>query len=167
MKASRSQLARIHIAAKDLALDELVYRQILFNETGKRSAAGFSYHQAKKVLDYFESVGWKPEFDERRTPNAERVAEGQRPGFASPREKWMIKGLWADLSYAPKEKQQGALREFLWRRFHVSDLEFLSDTGAQKVINALLSMKEQAQSSKMKAHKENLHPIPYELNPGA
>jgi hypothetical protein len=156
MKASKSQLARIHIAAKDLGLDDVVYRQILINETGKRSAADLTYGQARTVIEYFESAGWKPKNEgsgfnvEHRTLNIERPS-GQKNGFASPRELRMIQGMWADLSYAPKDRQQGALREFLSRKFGCSDLRFLSDIGAQKVINALVAMKRQARGKRREA----------------
>ena len=158
MKASKSQLARIHIAKKDLGLDEVVYRQILVNETGKQSAAEFTYWQAKKVLEYFEAAGWKPKLQDRGLRTEER--ERQRSGFAAPRQKRMIQGLWADLSYAPKEKQAGALREFMHKKFGVSDLQFLSAKGAPKVIAALQAMQRQIKRSSefgVRRRKEERH----------
>lgn len=137
MKASKGQLARIHIARKDLGLDEFVYRQILFNETGKRSAADLTYGQAKTVIEYFESAGWRPKNASPLTPQR---SDASRPGFASPRQKRMIQGLWTDLSYAPKDRHAGALREFMNRISGVSDLRFLSSEGAAKVISALVAM---------------------------
>lgn len=142
MKVSKSQLARIHIAKKDLCLDDTVYRQILINETGKKSAALLSYGQAKTVIEYFEAAGWKP--NGRHEARGERREYRKRDGFASPRQVGMIKGLWAELSYAPKERRDGALREFMHKKFGVSDLRFLSSEGAPKVINALLAMRGQA-----------------------
>jgi hypothetical protein len=148
-KASKNQLARIHIAAKDLGLDDVVYRQILINETGKRSAADLTYGQARTVIEYFEAAGWRPKTD--RSGDGEKRGHGDkkhRPGFASPRQVRMIQGMWADLSYAPKEKQAGALREFLHRIAGVSDLNFLSDVGAVKVISALLAMRKSHDAGK-------------------
>ena len=146
MKASRSQLARIHIAAKDLGLDEVVYRQVLINETGKRSAGDLTYGQARTVIEYFEKCGWIGNAVQGPTS---KVQGESRTGFASPRQIGMIRGLWADLSYAPKEKRDGALREFLWKRFRVSDLRFLSSEGASKVIVALQAMQGQGSRNKV------------------
>lgn len=146
-KTNKSQLARIHIARKDLGLDELVYREVLFNETGKRSAADLTYLQAEKVLKYFEAAGWKPKVQDSGFPARGGIQGGkQREGFASPKRLRMIEGLWADLSFAPKDRQKAALREFLWKRFHCSDLRFLTSEGAAKVINALLAMQKGRES---------------------
>lgn len=145
MRPNKSQLARIHIARKDLGLDELVYREVLFNETGKRSAADLTYLQAEKVLKYFEGCGWKPQGSSKLIAYSSKENQ-QREGFASPRRLRMIEGLWADLSFAPKDRQKAALREFLWKRFRCSDLHFLTNEGAAKVINALLAMQKGRES---------------------
>ena len=56
----RAMLAKVHIARKDLGLDDDDYRQILADETGKTSAADLSAEQLDAVLARFQARGWKP-----------------------------------------------------------------------------------------------------------
>ena len=56
---SRANLAKIHIARKELNLDEDIYRDILHVQFNKRSSADLSDFQCVKLLQHFESLGWK------------------------------------------------------------------------------------------------------------
>jgi len=62
----RSQLAQIHIARKDLGLDEDTYRAMLMDVAGVDSSAKLNAKQRKDVLARFESKGWKNK--KHRTP---------------------------------------------------------------------------------------------------
>lgn len=55
----RSQLAQIHIARKDLGLDEDTYRAMLMDVAGVDSSAKLNAKQRAAVLARFESKGWK------------------------------------------------------------------------------------------------------------
>lgn len=55
----RSQLAQIHIARKDLGLDEDTYRAMLMDVAGVDSAADLTAKGRRDVLARFESKGWK------------------------------------------------------------------------------------------------------------
>lgn len=57
--ASRNNLAKIHIAKKDLGLDDDLYRDILYTQFKKRSSRDLSDLQCLKLLQHFESIGWK------------------------------------------------------------------------------------------------------------
>ena len=57
--ASRANLAKIHIAKKELNLDDDIYRDILHVQFKKRSSANLSDLQCVKLLQHFESLGWK------------------------------------------------------------------------------------------------------------
>lgn len=131
------QKALLHVAKAKLGLTEEVYRDILRIHGGVESSKGLTWPGYQKVKKHLETLGFA----------AARLAiapypsdEKKRPGFASPRRIRMIQGLWADLSYAPPAKRQAALREFMHKRFGVSDLRFLTEMGAANVINALLAM---------------------------
>jgi hypothetical protein len=134
------QKALLHVGKAKLGLTEEVYRDILRIHGGVESSVKLTWAGYARVKNHLQSLG----FVLRRAglepaPTAE-MGDSKRPGFASPRQIRMIQGLWADLSYSPPAKRQAALREFLWRRFRVSDLRFLTETGAANVINALLAM---------------------------
>ncbi len=55
----RSQLAQIHIARKDLGLDEDTYRAMLMDVAGVTSSADLTAKGRRDVLARFESKGWK------------------------------------------------------------------------------------------------------------
>ena len=54
-----SQLAQIHIAKKELGMDDETYRLFLNNHTGKTSSAKLEMHERFKVIKAFEDAGWK------------------------------------------------------------------------------------------------------------
>ena len=63
----RRLLAQVHIAKKELCLDDVVYREILAREFGVESSAKLSVPQLRDLVDYFATKGfvrttktWKP-----------------------------------------------------------------------------------------------------------
>jgi Mu-like prophage protein gp16 len=59
MNRRNQQLSKIHIAKKDLGLDDDTYRALLSRITGQSSAKDLSPLQVAKVLQEFERLGWK------------------------------------------------------------------------------------------------------------
>ncbi|MFO7578127.1 MAG: regulatory protein GemA [Pelovirga sp.] len=57
---SRSDLAKIHIAKKDLGLDDDTYRGILWDRYHLDSAADLTPRQAADLIDLFRAKGWRP-----------------------------------------------------------------------------------------------------------
>ncbi len=55
-------LTLVQIAKRDLAMDDDVYRDILEEISGKRSARGLSDFHLSKVLDRMKGLGFKPKF---------------------------------------------------------------------------------------------------------
>jgi phage gp16-like protein len=55
----KAALAQIHIAKKQLGLDEELYRDMLENLTGKRSAGDMALAELYKVIKHLENVGFK------------------------------------------------------------------------------------------------------------
>lgn len=74
MESRRSLMAKLHIARKDLRLDEDTYRAMLENLTGKRSAADCTDRQLVMLVAALRKRGWRdsrpkgpkvrPEFEE-------------------------------------------------------------------------------------------------------
>lgn len=56
----KGMIAKIHIAKQQLGLDDDVYRALLVNLTGQRSAAQLSLMQLERVLTELKNKGWKP-----------------------------------------------------------------------------------------------------------
>lgn len=59
-------IAKIHIAKKELALDDDTYRALLEQVTGKTSCAGMTPAQLNQVLDTLKTKGWKPKTNRRQ-----------------------------------------------------------------------------------------------------
>lgn len=97
-------LAKIHIAKKELALDDDTYRAVLQGMTGKTSAKDLTETEALNLLAYFKRSGWKPKSKAGKRPNPPldkaalvrkieaQLAEAKRPwAYADSMAKHMFK----------------------------------------------------------------------------
>lgn len=64
-----SLIAKIHIAKKQMGLDESTYRDMLWRITGKRSCKQMSIKELNSVLRDCERLGFKPIKQHGRKPN--------------------------------------------------------------------------------------------------
>ena len=137
--ASRGQKALIHIAKKELGLSESLYRATLRHVCGKESAAELTGPEAKRLIDFFEKMGFSPRKKEKKRfyRDFSNLPEDRDP-WASPGQLKLIYKLWARISRA-KDKQV-ALRRFVFRLAKVSDPTFLTFRQAGIVIEALKKM---------------------------
>lgn len=55
----RRELATIHVAKKELGLDDDAYRDLMLTVTGQSSSAKLDWQQRKKLLDHFKNLGFK------------------------------------------------------------------------------------------------------------
>lgn len=55
-----AQLAKIHIAKKDLGMDDDAYREMLISVAGVESAGKLSATGMARVLAHLEQCGWRP-----------------------------------------------------------------------------------------------------------
>lgn len=60
MTPSARLKAQIHIAKKDLQIDDDTYRALLSNTTGKSSCSDMDITDLHKALQAFKDRGWKP-----------------------------------------------------------------------------------------------------------
>lgn len=61
MTIRKALIAKIHIAKKDLALDDETYRQVLvLASNGKSSCVQMNSAELGLVVDHFKKSGWKP-----------------------------------------------------------------------------------------------------------
>jgi len=56
----KALLGKVHIAKKQLGLDDEMYRQILTDRYGVASSAKLSLDKLKDLCAHFERKGWKP-----------------------------------------------------------------------------------------------------------
>lgn len=123
--------AKLHIARKELQLEDDAYRDILHRLTGHYSAKDASTPALETVLAHFRTLGWKPKKGS--------LSTSVRPHVR------MIYAVWRDM--APMLKSGGtreALRAYVQRQTMTPDHpdgvtapEFLDGAQAQKVIEGL------------------------------
>lgn len=125
-------LASIHIARKDMALEEESYRSLLCRVTGQTSAKELTEVQLRSVLSEFERLGWKKGQFQRQ-----RFAAGNRPDIRK------VFAIWASLAnHLECRGSRAGLRAFVKGQVGVSDPNFLNQAQAQKVIEALKAMQQ-------------------------
>lgn len=114
----RADLAKIHIAKKDLALDDARYRALLTRETGRGSAADLDAGERARVIAAFVKLGWQP-----RPKTAPHGAPAQRRKIAR-----LLQAAGRPAAYA----------EGIARRMHNKRLAFCSPAQLRGVIAALM-----------------------------
>ncbi|MFC5393132.1 phage protein GemA/Gp16 family protein [Bosea vestrisii] len=117
----RDMLAKIHIARKDLALDDDAYRGLLQRVAGVGSARDLSDRQADSVIAELKRLGWKPK--------AATRAPSQRADLRK------LYALWGALHAGPLDRD--ALRRWVAARFKVSAPEFLKPDQTREAIEQL------------------------------
>jgi phage gp16-like protein len=124
MSAPRTALlAKMHIARKDLALEEDSYRALLSRVTGCASAADCTDAQLETALAEFRRLGW--------TPKAKRRPLSTKPHVRK------VFALWGAMKPFLRNGTTKALCAFVERQTGVSDPEWLSPEEATKVVEAL------------------------------
>ena len=73
----KAELAQIHIAKVQLALDDDAYRAILVQVTGKTSSKDLTWQGRKALIDHFKKIGFKVKANKAGRP-APKVAGDRR-----------------------------------------------------------------------------------------
>jgi phage gp16-like protein len=130
------QIALIHIAKKQLALTEDIYRAILAHKGGVTSADQLDKPGFNAVMAYLTACGFRSTWTQR--------TYGRRDGMASPRQIDLIRDLWHQWS---DSKDDADLNRWLERSYGVSALRFLDSTAAAKAIAGLKAMVRRKQTA--------------------
>lgn len=144
MSHKRAMMAKIHIAKKDLGLDEDTYRDVLWRVTGKRSCKGMDIKELNAVIADMQSSGWKPK------PAAKY---GKKPRVAKSRTITLdkIEAILADMSL-PWGYAKGMARNM----FNRDAIEWLNDEELRKLMQALaVYQKRQAKKQEQEREKAN------------
>lgn len=124
--------AKIHIAKKELALDDATYRALLQRVTGRTSSAGLSDVQLDAVLAELKRLGFKPRSRAASTPVKRPLAAGA--------EARKIRALWISLHHlgVTADSSEAALAAFVKRQLHIDALQWVRQD-AYKITEALKS----------------------------
>lgn len=128
----RAMLAKIHIAKKQLALDEDDYRQILLDEARVDSAGEANEAGLKAVLRRLEGLGFKSR------PSRGGVRQAQSPMARKARALWI--SLWH--LGAVRNRSEQALEAFAKRQLGCDRMVWANQREANKLIEALKAMAE-------------------------
>jgi len=144
----KPELAKIHIAKKDLGLDDDLYSDIIANIGGAKSgsAKDLTNIGRAKVLGHFRQLGW-----EKKGGSSGKMKytdlDNNDGGRASGAQMRLIEALWNEVSYAGTEDaKKKALRTFLKNKTKtassqgIEGIRFLSSWQAHKIIIALKAM---------------------------
>ena len=129
----KSRVAIIHVAKKQLGLDEDAYRAILSGAGIASSRDLKTDEQFSSIMRAFENLGFKSPGRKQGIKYRETVP-GQSSSMISKRQEYYIRGLW-DL--ASRVKDEKSLRGIIKRIGKTDDIRFLSRKAASAVILAL------------------------------
>jgi hypothetical protein len=128
---NKKWLAIIHLAKKQLGLDDEAYRAIL-SGAGVLSAKDIETDlQFNTIMGAFMRLGFLPS-GHRATKHRNTVSNS--PGMISRKQEYYIKGLW---SLSSRVKDEKSLRRMVKRIGKVDDISFLSRRAASALILAL------------------------------
>lgn len=148
--ARRNDLAKIHIAKKDLALDDDIYRTIVrtIGKAESGSSADLAPPGRARVLQHLKSMGWKPRRAKPENGSAKRATTTGEI-LASDNRVRMIRSIWIQMADAGviANREESSLRAWVrstTRRYHpqragYSAPEFLPDWVAARVIEHIKS----------------------------
>lgn len=149
--ANNKLLAKIHIAKKELGLEDEIYRDILYRKFRVRSSKSLADSQAMVLINHFKALGWKEKSKRGNAPQntgatcvgepATKKYDDQKGDLysASPQIKRKIEAMWHDLYRGNEETKH--LRQWLFNRFRVSDINFLDKRTAYDAVEALKAMR--------------------------
>lgn len=120
----------IHVAKKQLGLDDDAYRAILSGAGLASSKDIKTVTQFNTVMSAFQKLGFK---STSQTAMRHNTVPGN-PGMISKKQEYYIKGLWA---LASRVKDDKSLRKLIKRIGKVDDISFLPRRAASAVILAL------------------------------
>ncbi|MCG5047326.1 regulatory protein GemA [Pectobacterium brasiliense] len=128
---TKNQLIKlIHIAKRDLQLDDDTYRQLLINVTGKTSTRDMTVPQLDTVLSAMKKRGFKIK--------AAKKANNTRQLDDSPQSR-KIRSLWLEMADAGiiRDRSEAALARWVKRETGVDSLQWLNSEQASVIIEKL------------------------------
>ncbi|MFJ5507704.1 gp16 family protein [Pectobacterium jejuense] len=128
---TKNQLIKlIHIAKRDLQLDDDTYRQLLITVTGKSSTRDMTVPQLDTVLGAMKKRGFKIK--------AAKKANSTRLLDDSPQSR-KIRSLWLEMADAGiiRDRSEAALARWVKRETGVDSLQWLNSEQASVIIEKL------------------------------
>jgi phage gp16-like protein len=130
----RALIGKVHVAKTQLGLDDDLYRSILLDVAGRRSAADCTEAELLAVLRHFESRGFAPK---------PKSGAPRRADHASARK---ARSLWISLHQLGviTNSSEKALEAFARRQLGVDRLQWANQSQCYSLIEALKAMAQRA-----------------------
>ena len=135
---NRQRLIRlIHVAKRDLSMDDDTYRAILLRFGKKASSADLTIPELEKVLEHLKRSGFKVRSKSKSAPKPAQ-AKPSRP-LAQDLESKKIRALWLFLHElgAVKNPSEEALAAYVKRIAGVDALQWISGEQAERLIETM------------------------------
>ena len=135
---NRQRLIRlIHVAKRDLSMDDDTYRAILLRIGKKASSADLTIPELEKVLEHLKRSGFKVRSKSKSAPKPAQ-AKPSRP-LAQDLESKKIRALWLFLHElgAVKNPSEEALAAYVKRIAGVDALQWISGVQAERLIESM------------------------------
>jgi hypothetical protein len=144
---THAELAKIHIAKRDLKLSDPLYRGFLNVLFGETSAKDLTHEQIDELLEHFKSLGWGNEYSPsgNRTgrghnePTPHPLSQGSGRNPATMAQMGLIVYLW---KHGPgiRHKSMQALDHFLNHHFHIPNLKQVKAGKVPGILGAIKNM---------------------------
>ena len=133
---TRAELAKIHIAKRDLKLTDQLYRGVLNVLFGETSSRDLSHEQIDELLDHFKSLGWGNEYTKNE---AALPSHGNGRKVATMAQLGLIMYLW---KHGPgiRNKSTQALDYFISHHFHIPELKQVKARQVSDILGAIRKM---------------------------
>lgn len=122
----RNLLAQIHIAKKELGMDDATYRAMLYSVAGVTSAKDLSVAAAAKVIANCKRLGWKPKAASKA---------GRKPAPAQNKARLMAK---IEAMLATAGRPWAYADAMAVRMFQVEKVDWLEYEQLEKLMKALI-----------------------------
>ena len=147
-RPTRAELAKIHIAKRDLKLTDQLYRGVLNVLFGETSAKDLSHKQIDELLTHFKSLGWESDYSadtKKETGSKNKISDkpvsqvSPSRGPATMAQLGLIMYLW---KHGPgiRNKSTEALDYFLNHHFHVSEFKEVKARQVPGILGAIRKM---------------------------
>ena len=138
----RHILAKIHIARKELALDDDDYRDLLERVTGERSASRIAMDHVMALQREFRRIGWDGYLLRRdEVPPLKYEDLGDRLGMPNPAQLRKLDALFNTTPGFGTINPEAAFKAFLKKRFNVEDIRFLNNRQYETALNAIRAIR--------------------------
>jgi len=137
----RALLAKVHLAKKDLRLDDDTYRDVLERITGRRSSAECSVSELENLVAHFRTQGFVPKVVGGGRQGAQRSAGSRRADHPVAKK---ARAMWISLHQlgVVENPSEQALEAFAKRQLGVERMQWMDQSLGFKLVEALKAMAE-------------------------